>query len=259
MADDPDFDPSLYARAPKFDVPSAVALSIKLLSATPQNAPPHVKKAAKTLHTKTITLQSVWKERDRVEKRSDPRPIDVRADGALGRFYRRIEDYAGLPHDKYPLAARADEILVTLFPSGLAFLKGTFPSQWAETQKRLERIDEEGLAEDIDKIAGPEFLAEIREIHQLYGEAIGITKAQPTFTIPSLAEPLRGVTSSMGLYLLQLVSVCLDEEASQEARTAARDALRPIDDHRASAARRDASKEPTDVVTPDTEVPEPPQ
>ena len=36
---DNDFDPSQFARAPKLDVPSAIALSIKLLAAVPKNAP----------------------------------------------------------------------------------------------------------------------------------------------------------------------------------------------------------------------------
>lgn len=256
---DDDFDPSLYTRSPKLDVPSAIALSIKLLAATPQNPPAPVKKAAKALRQKVLTLQSVWKTRDRVEKRVDPRPIDVLADNSMSRLVSRLEDYAELPEDTYPLATRARILLATLFPTGLSFLKLDYPSQWAETQKRLDRIDEEAFAADIDRIAGPEFLAEIRRAHKLYGEAIGVTKTNTSSPVPSLAPPLREVCTGITLYAIQLAAVRLDDEASPDARAAAREALRPLDEHRANAARREGAKEPSESVTPETEVPEVPK
>lgn len=255
---DDDFDPSRYARAPKLDVPSAIALSIKLLAAVPKKAPTPVKKAAKALRNKVIALQSAWKARDRVEKRPDTRPIDVLADNAMSRLIGRIEDYAGLPAETYPLAARAQSILTTLFPNGASFLKNDYASQWAETQKRIERIDEENLEADIHAIAGPEFLKEVRRIHKLYGEAIGVTKQRAESPVPSVAQPLRDVGAAMTLYALQLVSVCVDEEASNEARSAAREALLPFDEYRAAAARREAQQSDDASVTPDTAVPDVP-
>lgn len=234
-----DFDPSVYTRSPKLDVPSAIALGIRLLAAVPKQPPLAVRKAAKSLHQKIITLQSTWKARDRMEKRFDARPVDVMADNAMSRLFGRLEDYAGLPSELYPLAERAQILLGTLFPEGLAFLKSDYASQWAETQKRLERIQEENLATDIDKIAGPEFLSEVRRIHKMYGDAIGITKPRADATLPNLAVPLRNVGTAMTLHALQLVAVVMDEESSPEARLAARDALRPFDEYRASAARRD--------------------
>lgn len=251
-----DFDPSSYARAPKLDVPSAVALGIKLLAAMPKNTSAAVKKAAKALRAKVVVLQSVWKERDRIQKQPDPRPIDIQADHAMSRLMGRIEDYASLPADRFPLASRAQGILVTLFPSGLSFLKSDYASQWAETQKRIERIDEESLAADIDTIAGVEFLAEVRRVHKLYGEAIGVTKQRSASPVPSLAVPLRDVGTAMTLYALQLVSVCLDEEASSDARAAAQEALKPFDDARAVAARRESHNGEDPAVSLNAEVPE---
>jgi len=253
---DDDFDASLYTRSPKIDVPGAIALSVKLLAATPAHAPAPVKKAAKALHQKTLKLQSIWKSRDRIDKRIDARPFDVLADHTMSRLVSRIEDYAGLPEETYPLANRARAILATLFPTGLAFLKEDYPSQWAETQKRLDRIDEEGLAADINTIAGPEFLAEVRRVHILYGEAIGVTKSNSSSPVPSLTFPLREICTSITLYAMQLAAVRLDDEASDEQRIAAREALRPLDEYRASAARRDAARDSGEPVTPETEVPE---
>lgn len=179
------------------------------------------------------------------------------ADGAMGRLHGRLDDYAGLPADRYPLAARAQDILTALFRDGLAFLKSDFASQWSETEKMLQRIDEEGFTKDIDQIAGPEFLAEVRRIHKLYGEAIGVTRARGKAEVPSLVKPLRDVSGAITGYAIQLVAVIMDESADAATRTAARAALLPLDSYRAAAARREARR--SGEATPETEVPDVPE
>jgi hypothetical protein len=250
-----DFDPSAYARPPKLDVAGAVTVAVQLLTHIPKSPPAPVKKAAQSLRKRTVALQSAWKERDRIEKPSDPRPIDVMADGAMGRLFRRLEDYAGLPVDRYPLAARAQGILDTLFSNGLGFLKASFGSQWSQTEKMIQRIDEEALAADIDKIAGPEFLAEVRRIHKLYGDAIGATRVRGKAEIPSLVNPLRDVTGAISGYAIQLLAVIMDASNDDAKRKAARAALVPLDKYRTDAAKRSARRA-ADEATPETEVPE---
>lgn len=247
------FDVSIYARAPKLDVASGVALSIQLLATVPEKPVPAVKKAAQKLRKNTIKLQVAWKERDRIEKPADPRPVDVMADAAMGRMVSRIEGYASLPADRYPLATRAGEIIATLFPD-LEFLRADFNSQWAETQKRIDRIDEEDLAKDIDRVAGPEFLAEVRRIHAIYGVAIGVTQARGKTVGPSLAEPLRDVSASIAAYAIQLAAVYMDADTDDGTRRAVRAALAPMDDYRTGAARRGARRAPE--ATPETSIPE---
>jgi hypothetical protein len=83
---------------------SAIALGIQLLGAVPRHSPLAVRKAAKALRQKVVTQQTAWKARDRMEKRVDARPIDVLADNAMSRLCGRIEAYAGLPSELYPLA-----------------------------------------------------------------------------------------------------------------------------------------------------------
>jgi hypothetical protein len=254
--DDQDFDPSIYTRPPKLDVAAAVALTIALLAALPLKAPPAVKKAAQKLRKAIVKLQAVWRERDRLAKPSDPRLVDVMADRAMGRLHGRIDAYAGLPAEAYPLATRAQDILNSLFLRGLEFLKDDYASQWAETKKLLDRIDEENLAADIDKIAGPEFLAEVRRIHKLYGNAIGVTQSREKLPVPSLVQPLRDVNAAIAVYSVQLLAVVMDEEADKTLRAAARAALQPMDDYRAGVARREARR--ATEATPDTPVPEVP-
>jgi hypothetical protein len=61
-----------------------------------------------------------------------------------------LEALARLPaqaSDRFVLAAK---LLPKLFPDDKASLTLTHPAQWAESQKRLDRIDKEGLAEDLE-------------------------------------------------------------------------------------------------------------
>jgi hypothetical protein len=251
------FDPSIYTRAPKLDVAGGVALSIQLLATVPAKPTPAVKKAAQKLRKNTIKLQEAWKERDRIEKPADPRPVDVMADAAMGRLVSRLEGYAGLSAEQYPLATRAGEILAALFPD-LEFLQYDYNSQWAETQKRIERIDEEDFAKDIDRISGPEFLAEVRRIHALYGVVIGVTQAREKVAAPSLAAPLRDVSASIAAYAIQLSAVYMDADTDDSTRRVVRAALAPMDEYRNGAARRGAKRatDATPEVTPETSVPE---
>jgi hypothetical protein len=66
-----DFDPTEYARAPRLDVPSAIALAVKLTTSLPAAATVQMKDAAKAVEMKTTLLQTTWKERDREDKRVD--------------------------------------------------------------------------------------------------------------------------------------------------------------------------------------------
>lgn len=245
---DDDFDASSYLRLLKLDVPGALALSIALLGAVPPGAPRPVATAARELRKKAVALRAAWRVRDRAERHRDPRPVDILADAAMERLYRRMEEYAGLPYEQHPLALRAEDLLHRLFPSRLSFLSGEFTSQWAVTQTLLDIIDNEKLGPDIDRISGPEFLAEVRRLHEIYGEAIGVSRPSESLRVPSLSAPVREVCGAVVRYAAQLVSTLLDVEADLETRQAARMALAPIDVLR--AGRR------LPAVTAEAEVPE---
>ena len=145
------------------------------------------------------------------------------------------------------------------FPDGLTFLKLAYTAEWAESEKRLEQIDDGKLANELDAVAGPEFLAELRLAHKAYGEALGVTKASPAAPqAPALLEPLRTVQAALAGYALQLAAWA---EADPAAVATVRKALRPLDDYRAAQARRGgadvpAPPEPPRPATPATPIPQ---
>lgn len=172
----------------------------------------------------------------------------------------RISGYAMLPPGAYPISARAEALEKTFFPDGMSFLKAAMEAEWAVSEQLLKRIDDDKLASEIDAVAGPDFLTEVRAAHAAYGEVLGITKAH---TVPedvaALLEPLRALVQAIGDYAIQIVaSVDRDDAASIKV---AKNALLPMDRYREGAARRAAkggksADELPPEATPDTPVPE---
>jgi hypothetical protein len=82
-----------------------------------------------------------------------------------------LESYADLPENEAADAADAARILQSLLPDGLQFLKLPYQEQWAERDKRLNRIDDEGHAKAIERMYDARFLRALRTAHDEYGGA----------------------------------------------------------------------------------------
>jgi hypothetical protein len=263
VSDTKDFDASQCLRPPRLDVRQAFSLAIALLRALPKAPEAGVRRSAKALRKAAVALQVLWAARERAlkaVKSVDKVAGDNRIDTAWGALKMRISGYAMLPPAAYPRAARAEAQDKTLFPSGMSFLKAPMEAEWAVSEQLLEQIDDDKLATEIDAVAGPDFLVEIRAAHTVYGEVLGITKAH---TVPedvaALLEPLRAVVRAIGDYAIQIVA-SVDREDAASIKVA-KNALLPMDRYREGAARRAAKGgKPVDDLppdaTPDTPVPE---
>ena len=156
---------------------------------------------------------------------------------------------------------RAAQLKQELFPTGLDFLAFDLDSEWAESQKRLDIIDERRLAGAVDDLCGTHFLQHVRSAHVEYGRVLGKTEALPEETpAVALVEPLRALGLGIRDYATQVVAWSLHESGATGAAAAA---LRPIDRYRARRAAGAAGKagagpdatEPAEA-TPDTPMPE---
>jgi hypothetical protein len=254
-----EIDPVHYARPPKFDVPSAVTIGLALITAMPKPAPDHVRAAATKVRKDTVALQLAWGKSGLATAPRDRRKSDLRVDTAWAGLLDRLESYSLLPAGTYPRAARAREICDILSPTDRGWLKLVYEAEWAESNKRLGWIEEHGLTKDINDLAGPEFLAEVKDAHAEYGVALAVTKAAPEVLEYKLSEPLQSLARSIGRYTLAVVTMADDDPASV---AAVRRALRPVDDYREGQARRAKSGgpavDPVDAapVSPTTPIPE---
>jgi hypothetical protein len=230
-------DPSDYSGVPLLDVAGGISLTTSLKTAMPAKMPVTVKSAAREMVAAADALADAWSD-EPVPTVDDRRPADAAIDRAWGAFHSRLVAYSTLPTDRYKESAEAANLVRTLFPDGLAFLRLPYNQEWAESAKRLKKIADDNLEDTLNDLAGEEFLAEIRRAHEVYGEVLGITKVAPAAQSPVRAERLRELRRLMNRYVVRVLAQ-LDDDAESQAMV--RQALQPIDDFRAAQARRAVS------------------
>jgi hypothetical protein len=114
--------------------------------------------------------------------------------------------------------------------------------------RHQKRIDDEGLAAEIDTFAGPEFLRHIRNVHPRY-ETMVQNSLQRELPQTSLLEHVRLIQRAVVAYATRVCgTVDNDNDATIEV---ARDTLAPIDKMRLTASsKRGSSAEPDPAPEP---------
>lgn len=230
-----EFDPTPYLRLTLNDVSAGISLGVALLGAMPRTAPDNVKMAATKLRMATVLLQEANARSERGASLGEKRQADNVIDAAWSALHTRLEAYASLPPAHWPRSPRAAELLASVFPSGLGFLSLPYPDEWAEGERRLERISLNGLAKDIDELAGVEFLAEVKRAQQRYGEVLAMRKGGDKRLPSDITEPLRALGRAISSYALQVIAT---NDGSAASLQAIRQTLKPIDDMRAGLSTR---------------------
>lgn len=234
-------DPRTYATLPRFDVRAGLALGRAMVTAAPASVGPIVARELGRVRTALEALESAWQPvAAGAPVSSDRRPADLAVDAAWGALHTRLAAWGRLSGDGHAEVGRAAAQMAALFPDGLGFLKLPYERQWAESQRRLDHIDTEGLSAELDALCGPAFLAAVRTAHANYGAALGITEVapEPAEVPASLSEPYTALRAALSRYVLKLIGTLDDEDP--DAVRAVKAALRPIDDYRASLAARAA-------------------
>lgn len=251
-----DLDVTQYLRSLNLNASSAVSLGRRLVTAQPQKPTPAIKASAAALQQEVELLADAVA----IHSQADPvvlvRPIDGQDDNGWSCFFDRLDAFARLPETYYPKAQRAAELRDILFPDGLKFLKLDHGAQYTQTDLRLARIKTDKLQPDLDAIAGPEFLAEVKRTHALYAEALGISKPRAaTPKPPNLRPLLQKVNQSISAYVVHLCSLYLSGTPAQQAEVRA--ALQPLDEERTRTTTRRTKPEsdPNPAAPPVTPAP----
>lgn len=239
-------DPALYTRPPKMTIEGGMTLCRVLADSCPATMSASVKKAAKRLFEVAEAAQFAYTLRRKAVAKNSPedaRPIDRNADSSWGALRSRLQAYAMLPGETYPDAKRAAEILALLFgEAGLSFLTESYPEQYSIADSVVRRIDSEGMAADIERLAGKEFLENVRAQHIAYGKMVQSVLQREEAITDDLSEHLRAMGQEIVDYATKvLASIDRDKPATV---SAARTALRPIDAFREATQRRAASHPP---------------
>ena len=234
-------DPTLYVRAPVMTAESGITLSRAVVAACSKDFPASVKKAAKKITDAADQAQAALASRQKAVGKvseSDARIIDQAGDASWGALRMRLLGYAELPATKFPDAQRASQLVLELFgPDGLSFLKETYPVQWSTADTILKRIDDDNLQDDIDRIAGKEFLLNIRAQHKAYGSMVQNLLLREKAVGVNLAEHVRAMGRAIVDYATRVCAL-VDEDDDEQRIAAVLAALRPMDAYREATARK---------------------
>lgn len=246
------FSPSLYTRAPSISVASGISLAEALVNACPESAPANVKKACKKLEAAAVTAAKILLAERRHQGSDDDGDddsftLDHEADLSWGALRARLLAYSMLPSARFPKAKHAAEIMVQLFGSeGLSFLKEDYVTQNATMAIILKHIDERGLQKEIDAIAGPEFLEQLRDVQARYSAMVAERTAREGEVWKSMNEHVRKIQAAIVEYATK-VAATVDEDEPETIEVARR-ALRAIEAHRGSGGRRSALSLPPSLL-----------
>lgn len=161
------------------------------------------------------------------EAKPDTRQSDIDLDAAWSSTHGFLTAWAKLPYE--PKAKLASELRQRLFPDGLKFTQLRFATQWSESHTRLALIENEGLDAMFEALGGADFLEALRATHRVYGEALGITKAQDLPSRePNLRESIARLADSLRLYVLQVTAMV--RKSVPESAEIAQRLLAPLDD-----------------------------
>jgi hypothetical protein len=116
-------------------------------------------------------------------------------------------------------------------------------------------IEEDKLQKDLDELAGPEFLAEVRRVQPLYAAMVKSMLRRTEGSGQNLLEHARTIQRAIVDYATK-VSATVDDDEPETAEVA-RAALRPIEQYRLNAARRSASADETTAAAPNPAPAEP--
>lgn len=234
-------------RKARFRTGHCIPLSIELQKNAPEHLSELQRAALEAVAARAQEVAAVEVERQRrgPANLAEPRRSVITAWSTLQTILTAL---SGLP-SSLPTGAEAARLRVVLFPSGLDFASHDAAAVWSESKRLLGRIDDEGLAGQVETLAHPDVLRAIREAQTALGVATGLGLPEASPPEKSLREALDRFAFAVSRYARAL-SIEVDDRDYDAAARFAR-ALHPIDTYRITSARSDdeaedpAAPEPT--------------
>lgn len=239
------FDPGLYLEPPVLDTPGMLALGRAIMYLAPTPPPPDLLMPLRRLKQAWDELQNSTNKPKESGRHESRQPSDVIMDNSWTALYERLRAYALLPESEVPRVRRAHDLLRLLFPDGIGFLKLPYEQEWSESGNRLRLIDRLRLSDELDALAGPEFLVQVRRAHDLYGRTLGVSGdaiPEPASEGAHVRELRMALGRSISHYALKVLSLA-DDDLPQVRRL-----LAPLAEHQRSMERRPSFSRQTQPI-----------
>ncbi len=238
-----------YVRGVRTSGPAVAVLDARLDKAQPPDITAAEKKALKLVHQRAEEVAVVQAARDRLAP-GRLRPLLLAFANDWSGVYEALGAKTRVPKEISDVGERAEKVQVSLFPDGVSFTQLDAETAWSEGSRRLQRIDDEELEQELDALIGKEFVLAARKGTGALGAAIGTTDgAAESPSSSALQEAITRFGKAVGNYGRVLSASCdEDDEASVQRFLKA---VSPLDMHRAMmrSSASDTTSAPTDTTT----------
>lgn len=240
---------SEYVDAMRIVAEKAQPFTRELKHAAPSNIQSGEKKALKVVVELADEIDAVLKDRARLSS-AKVRPVVVAFVNAWGGMSDALLAATRVPAGVSDRAARAADAHARIFPEGSLWLRGDAQMIWSHGNRLLQRIDEEGLARELDQVVGADYHAAAAQLTAELGDAIGVGRVRREALSPTgLQETILVFSRAVGAYCRQLAANVDDSSAASIERF--RKAVAPIDAYRSSRGpREDGSDAPVEPDAP---------
>lgn len=240
-----DFTP--YLKPTRFSAARGVILAARLIKAAPVPLNPRPREALQRVRVTAVDLQTVATDTF-FATQENLRPLDGRVDGGYMALREGLSALARL--EGRPEAERAAVLLARVLPSGARFITASYEEQFFRSKITLERIDQEGLAAEIDELLGEAYLEYIRSAHDDFGEAMGLGEGEVAPEVSgSIREAIAALADAIADYGRILVGEVDLDDPESVARFRA--AVAPIDRYRESRSRSGDAPRPEEPPVTD--------
>jgi hypothetical protein len=218
-------------------------------AAMPSDADAAEKAAMAEGKADATAVQEALNDRDRLSA-GRVRPALLLFGTAWVVVFEIMSALARLGSDVSARAAKAQAMLALLFPEGITFVKEDAGAAWAAGQRRLDRIESEGLGPAIVELVGSDVLEAAKRATAGLREASGAGPA-PRDQGAVVADRVASFTRHLAIYCRLLLAKLDETDPASVERF--RRAVLPLDEYRASRRGSETDEELLDAVaTPGT-------
>lgn len=236
-----------YVQPTRFTVGQGLTLARRLASAAPEGLGERERAALALVEGAAQSLSSVARERLAPDGEA-VRPLAARLVSAWLALRDALSANARLTGTE--ASARAEVLLARVLPNGASVAKLPAVELWPMSETLLQRIAELGVAAEVDELVGARFLAQIRQAHAVFAEAIGVSGApRPAPSRTAVREASAALAAAIVEYGRRMIGWVDVERPDSVA--AFRRAMSPLDEHRQRASGKRGGIEEgteTDVV-----------
>jgi hypothetical protein len=197
------------------------------------------------LESTQLTLHEALSNQQQFEPEpSRARTADLAEDQAWSAFHDWLVGWTKLRGTE---AALARNLYTVLFPTRLKFTRLAYKLEWAEADARLARIQKDGFDKPIEQLGGSAFLAQLKEAHLAYGDALGITAEGQEASANGLREPLNQLLAKLRSYVLSVAAYADETDEASVALTES--LLAPLQQWKSRPTESTTTDDETPVVT----------